>query len=76
VGYRPIDEYANGTLGGIVVQHLKSWWAVHSIWLLWVLHFEVPSVQAWIDGHPKSMIAAILALVLVHMAQWEAPTKV
>jgi hypothetical protein len=49
--------------------HLKQWWYAHSTWIIWAVHFLVPSVNAWMDQHPKSVMGAIFILIASRMIQ-------
>lgn len=46
------------------IAHLKSWWTAHASVILTVCYFLVPSVQHFIDTHPKSAVAGILGIVV------------
>jgi hypothetical protein len=47
-----------------VFTHLKQWWTLHAAWIIGVLYWFVPSIQASINKHPKSAFAGIAALLL------------
>lgn len=47
-----------------MIAHLKQWWTLHSLWVISVVSFFVPSFQAYILGHPKGLLAGVLGLVI------------
>jgi hypothetical protein len=47
-----------------MIAHLKQWWTVHSTIILSVVAFFVPSVQTYVSGHPKTLVAGVLTLVI------------
>lgn len=47
-----------------MIAHLKTWWTLHAVWIASVVAFFLPSFNAFIAGHPKSLVAAVLALVI------------
>ncbi len=52
-----------------ILNHLKHFWFLHSTWVVAVLHFMVPSVNQWIDGHPHTMLAIIGPVVIARIVQ-------
>lgn len=58
------------------MNHLKQWWTLHSAWITTVLYFLVPSVQAWINAHPKTVAASIVGTVLAALLQKSPAQKV
>ena len=47
-----------------MTSHLKQWWTVHAAVIMAVASFFLPSLQAYIMQHPKSLVAGILTLVI------------
>lgn len=59
-----------------MVNHLKQWWTLHSAWITAALYFFVPSIQAWINAHPKTAAASIVATILAALLQKSPVQKV
>lgn len=47
-----------------MIQHLKQWWTVHAALVVGIVGFFVPSFQAYIATHPKTLLAGVLTLVI------------
>ena len=52
-----------------MMNHIKNWWYTHLSYIVWLVHFLAPSMSAWMDAHPKTIMSAIFALILARAAQ-------
>lgn len=59
------------------MNHLKQWWLAHLTWITGAAYFFLPSVQTWMNAHPKTLFSSVLGVVVAAiLKQSPVPAKV